>query len=737
MPRVPQFNPRRKISTDVSTGPTQDVRSAGMVDRANQQLAKGIGDFAFELGKRRALAKRNHASKTFASGISSVATDQEADADKYYEGHSWEGYHDENVGVLKGYIDNAVANAPTQQIADDLRISGESFLAKKSATYRSKEKLKTSIFYEVTDKKVRLEIFSDLRKNPDFQTAASKLDSSETYLKLDTGNIHTTASAQGVRSSNYRFATSTLEGLLDVADVSSLSKAEDFLAGKEPGTERLLNALNGKQIAAYKNRIQRIRDNNQTLYESKVSSKVDIMAKAMSLGTLDITKTEVAHNILATDKELKAFKNKAKAASLSAKLWTGVQENSLKSRLLYTTKNDRTNLEKTFPAVQELKTQFPFLSAATEAEMKDNSDKIIANMDKEIAADAPKFFSQHDSIVQVAGSKALDGDSDAYTTYKSQVDNHYDTQEVPQHLRTYASPEMKRGFGEGIRNAIQSRDFITAVGLYNQIDSMAGDDAEMIRRELGLNPQYEVIGDIDTNQRETALKLITNKDLKSQFEKRGGSSTKEDIESIEAELRQNPLYKATNLKGGNLQGSRSNADAMVAIAYQNYQDLVAQGASKEAAVAGAWQLFSNKKTLDSDHYSVTIPPNSNAEKIIKVMEYYTSDRAPSDVFSPAEKFDIKTSGQSKEAMNLSIRKTGIWVNSPDKSGAELWARTETGFLQPVFNNKGSVVSMSFNEMEDHATNLPEIQSQSQLVSEIIKARIERNRKRLFEAKKNL
>lgn len=701
MPRVPQFNPRRKISTDVSAGPTQDVRSAGMVDRANQQLAKGIGDFAFDLGKRRALSKRNYENDKFDVGLDAFTKDLEEKEGRKREATDWDGYADSNVDNLKEYINKAASNAPTQQIADDIRTKGENFLVRKSTGYRSKEFMKNAEFRKAMGDKNHLEKLNELgtSSKTTWLEGGNYLRKRRERMDKGMGIDYTLKSKLKEISEEHKIAEQVLSSMINSG---RYKEALDVLEGKfeDPINGPLLfKALGGKRIEQYKSKIKRIQKANTELLFSNAKKEQENYEEAFKMGKIDPNLSGVTSKIENHFKTLEALPESKEKDMLIEDFKFETFLNNAEFNLLYASKEDRDNAQ--FEVEEDFKSKHPILAEGFKIKGKETLNKLNAKIEKEIHTDGGNYFSNRDKPIREASDLALLGFPEGWNDYKDRSDVLFDIHKVNKVSRNYINDDLQRFFGDTYLDAIESKDYKTAVGVLQSLKKITRKDATLVSRQLKIPAKYAIINEVNTNKQEYALRLLTDSRINKKYEDSiGKKPSAEEERAIRSQLMENDYYKAVKLiNGGNLDAGE-HASAILDVAHQNYKGLVGDNFSAKTARTGAFNLFSNTKVLFSkDNYALILPEDTISYAVEEIKTFAKLYKK-SNPRNAVKDLNIKLDGYTEEAMNSSIKDTGMWVTSPDGNSMRLFSRDpSTGRMRPIPNNKGNIVDIKFSEAD--------------------------------------
>ena len=112
------------------------------------------------------------------------------------------------------------------------------------------------------------------------------------------------------------------------------------------------------------------------------------------------------------------------------------------------------------------------------------------------------------------------------------------------------------------------------------------------------------------------------------------------------------------------------------------------------------------------------------------MEFYTKRRDTLDKFSVSKALELHIDlDDTPESMDEAIQKSGVWVNSPDKTGVQFWARNSTGKLRAIRHKSGGVIEISFSKMKLLAPGLSKVRDRGEMVQDIMKERVDKARER--------
>lgn len=337
--------------------------------------------------------------------------------------------------------------------------------------------------------------------------------------------------------------------------------------------------------------------------------------------------------------------------------------------------------------MEDLKTADPLAKAAVAGTIKQKAAAINDNLNAKFQKDPVAYYSQRDPLLADLSVAAVQGSPQIYEQYKTKLDANYDRWGVPTINRKYASPAMKKHFGEGIKKAFNDKPNGAedmALKLFTDFESMAGNDSFALLKELKLPETYAVIGEIsDPALRKNAIKNImfpiSDADYKLKF---SDSDHAPNIEKQELIATGSNLYTAY-ASIANDQSSFKNAQAILDTTHKEYRRLRMSGMDASDARIQAWKMFDESfSVIESNKSAVLIPKNiENTNNIENFMEDYLKTKT-----------DAFTQGSHK------------WVSSPNRDGMMLLAPSHDNpaYFKPLTDDNGQPLVFKFDDINQVA-----------------------------------
>jgi len=346
----------------------------------------------------------------------------------------------------------------------------------------------------------------------------------------------------------------------------------------------------------------------------------------------------------------------------------------------------------------------PLTRAASQARVKSSLDQKKLAMQNEFKKDPASYIMKHDQGIALnaqamMGTNNMKEANEAFSSMMIGLSSRYDQMGTPVTQRKYVPDALKAHYGGALNQFISQGNHKEAAGLMNDFVARTGDNSFRFYDELGLPDKYAAVTEVGTPEGRTRVmrNLMNEKeDINPRYE---GIQGKQSDPTIQAFLRNDPMYKAIMSEDGGLNTSSGvRAESMLKVAQVEYKLAKLNGDDDDTAKDRAWSSM-------SDSYDII--PNAGGHIPIKKGKHSSEnaklflDNNTKANIDYMNKFGLKLhEGSSMEATNEQFRKNSRWTYNRKSDSMVLgvydpsqarWARAE--------KKDGGLVSVKLSDID--------------------------------------
>lgn len=684
MAKLPLLSDQASISTDVPQMPTRSIESAGMVEKASAQTFGIISNISSTLAAKRFESQVKNDVNVAENRIKKAIIEDQKTLDMKYAETDHVGYTDEAVSLFKEKKEALLSEAGSSKAREILNRNFNDMETSVFASSNAKENMRRSKFYRDKDISMIGEDANFIYKNPNPSTAADFITSTLKRIDSNASLYYPDQKDSLKRQTKKKLAESFYGGLTTKNNRGTLETALTILNGNDPSSSIINDGMSEQAKQAYRinieNKINKI-NREEILGFQREARKVKT---GLLNGDLDMTNPEhesLVDNVKASIYASPAMDIETKNAMLSDMESDVIASRAMKEWALVPISERRPDQL----AELAMTGEFDKLTGeAIKAEIKDKMEK-VANMQlKQFRDDPAAYINNNDTDVRELSALAIGGDNKSFESLKTKMDTVYNDWNVPEASRKYATPAMKSYFKEQLNNAISMGDYKATASIFDNLESMAGNDSYKILTELGIDKKYQVIGNIDSGERVGFLKAMTNyKDLEKANDIEISKIKKDDLRG--SDFYNAILNTATNkAEATAIAESFMDAAAIKALADKN------EGKSIDSE--SPWRLFGNLQASKQYNFSgkIVIPGDMDSDDFYD----YTKNFVKADNLK-AMGIDINKEAFGEESSYRALESGAYFKTSPDLKGVYLLAPGGG----PVMKG-GKPIYKSFDELKE-------------------------------------
>ncbi len=679
MPRLPRFQARNRISTDVRADPTLDPRSARRPHDASTEVfdqLTGLGSKLLEM-RTRAQATEDEANLEIILNDSEIEIDKKLKAE-YEEKGDYKGYAEErNKRLDKASKDflNTVSNPFTKE-----RLSSKANLMLSRKNIKAESTEGTEAVKTIRRSAVKnLDKFeTDAFDRADFANAGNTLLSLRKTWNDHKGNgVYSRDEVEDYEKYARKGAVGAMEGMFDQKKWEGIKRiltSPDLnYAEKE-----LRKKLSPVQLRTYGRQLETSVKSANDLYTQTVTDEVrdkvgQIGFESYSSKNPDNERmaNQIRERISAIPnlKTRQEQSNKLESALFKADIENWIATDALGTSL---TEENVNNFIDTY--VERQAQGSPIHTAMTREKMRNDiyqtKKKINAEIDK---GNAVNYFTEKNREMNALSLDMLENPE----SFKQFQDTWKQTKRnwgITDRAGIDLPDSFKTHFGEGIKEAVDAQDFDQAVAYLEKYETITGKDSYKYIKEVGINPEYAVISHVPKQNRKTVLKALSYPDLNTKYSGRFKDvDDSSDAKDARVKMNTNPAFLAEMSRhNGKMESSRKVAQAKLSAikTLQKYNRLESVNMSLEGSVDKAISTFSEEEAVQAGRHLALFKKGSVKPEDMKT--FMTNSLDTGNSFSPTKAFGLNTGGVSDENYDYNIKTTGEWKPGAKAGYQELW-----------------------------------------------------------------
>lgn len=690
MPQIPKLT-TQSINTnavDLQQGPS--VQRAGMVANAWGDVGGVLASIGNDLMAKRKQAETSTFINSSRNELNRQVSMKETELTEKYSGDPT-GYASEMNEFLNDFGNQFREKAPNEDAklawendfntyANNIGIQAESKENKNRAIYQS------GLIDEDAYKNRQI-----IAQKPDVALATDFFNNS---LKSTNDGIglwyDETSAKEKAKKLGADYAGTLLEGFENNKDYGNGLR---FLEGKDPNGKALLEYTDPKLIQGYKDRFQRLQEQETQLSKAMLNTQVSDVTNALLQGKniSNETLSQLANkaSMLRPEEQAYMLDNISNAKVYNEAL------KDLKTRPL-----SEMQQKALFEIPRGQDDSFNFTDRQN---MSMVYQKAAANIIKQKVSDYPQFLVENDPQIKNLSEQVLDFNNvEAMRQYATSVSNKSKLEGIPNNSL------ISEGIAKQYGSMITSKNPEAANSAYKSIEAGFGSHtgqviSDMVKHKAISDDHAMALYLKDDAARVSSLANIAqSKQIDESFKK---NFPREDYKDIYSNTSFNNLKRAisTNDPYNKRLWLNNGLEKLVSLEYKNNR---VNGLSKSDSVDKAI----NK--VIKNNFDVAVSKNSS---VILNKEYIQNKSDIQDFMSnslsmkylqeagvkPPKEFEDQASTlgyDANERYKQDIIKNGVWVTNEAQNGAILTKKNPDGSLVPVFNKDGKRLEMGFDDM---------------------------------------
>lgn len=692
MPQIPNLGTQSINTNAVDLGQGPSIARSDMVAQAWGQLGQTVAKIGEQLMTKRKQADTSSYINTNKNNLSRLLAEKEDELTQKYSGDPT-GYSAELNEFMNEIGTQSLENAPND---DAKRMWEEEFSSLSNQigiNAQAKENRNRAIYQAGL---IDQDVYKNrqlLTKKPDPALAADLFNNSLKSINDGIGLYYSETEAQEkARKYGADYAGTLLEGFENSKQYGAGLR---FLEGKDPAGKGLLEYTDPKQIQAYKDRFQRLGEQEAELSKRVLNTQIGDVSSALMQGMKvpdDVYNSLVSQaNMLKPEEKALVMDNLNNAKQYNAVLQEikTMPVDKIRDMAAFNipiAEGDVFN----FQARQNLSQMYQkAASDILEKKLTDGASFVIEN-DSEIrnlsrqALDPANISAMRDYSIRVTEKQKLDGVSNVKVLDKTMAKTYGAMISSPNpEAADSVFQSIKEGFGPQTGNVVSeliANKAITethAMALYLPDDAARKQSLANIAKKTEIDTAFNKIG-----RKNETFELFKDSDV---------------AEIKKAILVNDPTNQRLWLNNG--------IDSLLELEYKN---LRVNGATESEAKSGALDkvIRNNFSVVNSKNSSVILTKDYMPYKS-KIQDYMTETLSQSNLKkmklsvpkSYQEQMDVL--GKPEEATQRyyqDLSKNGVWLTNNAQNGVRLAKTTATGGFAQVLDDKGKPIEVMFDDM---------------------------------------
>lgn len=698
MPRIPQLNTQSINTNAVDLGQGPSVARSGMAAEAWAQLGDKLANLGSNLMAKRKQADTSSFINTRKNELNRLIADKEVELDAKYSGDPT-GYANEMNTFVKSYYDEQKDQAPNDDAKNLFDNEFSSYATQVGINAQAKENRNKAIYQSGLITEDAFKNRQVLAQKPNPVLAADFLNNSLKSVNDGIGLYYDETQAKELkRKLGADYAGTLLEGF---EANKSYGAGLKFLNGSDPAGKAILEYTDPKQIQAYKERFQRLSEQenefSKRLFNSDVENVTAGLMQGMSIPQETLSSIYSQANGLPEQEKAVVIDNLTNAIKYNEVI-KNIQTmpvdklKSFSSFELPRAQNDVFNLtgrQKMAAMYQKAASDILNKKVNDGAQFAIEMDKDIDNLSKQ-SADISNPSAMREYSKRVIEKQKMDGVSNI----KVLNDN------------------LANAYG----SILKSKNVDASFEAFNSLKQGYGDNFGMVVSDLVSKKQIEPERAMamylsDPNSIKKSFSNIDkSKEIAAEFSKVGDNSNlkkiyeDDSVSDFKRALAVNDPYQ-NNLWIGN------GVDNLIKIEYQSG---IVEGLShKEAQQRAIDNILTKNISVAKSKNSQVIVTKDFIPYKSRIEDYMTDYLDKQNIHK--QEFSISDSYKQKASMagiddvkgyfNNDLSKNGVWLTNKSQSGARLMLKTSNGYA-PINDKTGKPVEIQFSDMIKSVTKRP-------------------------------
>lgn len=696
MPQIPRLQ-TQNISTnsvDLAQGPS--IARSDIAAEAWGQLGGTVARIGEQLMQKRKQSDTSSFLNTKKNELNRLISDKETELDAKYTGDPT-GYSAEMDEFLKSYGQDQLDSAPNDDAKAEWENSLSSFSNEMALKSQAKENRNKAIYQSGL---VDEDVYKNrqvLAQKPNPTLALDFMNNTAKAINDGIGLYHNeTEAKEKLRKYGADYTGTLLEGF---ENSKNYGQGLRFLNGQDPESKAFLQYADPKQIQAYKDRFQRLGEQeneiSKRIFNSEVSNVTTGLLEGKDIES-DYTNLISKSSFLPPEERAIVLDNlnNAKQYNQAMKELKTLPLDKVQGILAFEIprgENDVFNLE-------------------SRKQMAAVYQKAARDLVQDKNTDGAGFMIRNDQNIKMAAAMAMDvSNPKAMADYKEMVKQ----KQIANKINNVKI--LDKNMSKQYADILSSPNTDASNQVIQSLKQGYGNDFGQVVSEMVANGHIKdntlAISFFmpDTDTRKQYLDNIKNKAEIEDSYKRAPKELKTGLKEIFEDNEVLNLQKAvmSGSKSGNNLWIKNSLEAGLEL---NYKALTAKGMSpKEAKASSIAALAGNFTTANAGRSSVLIPKDfqnykSNIEDFMDA-SLDKSKLSQIDISVPPEyqndpKLIGKDYAEIKDRYISELSQQGVWSSNGNQNGAKLTKLNKFGELVEVKDSQGKPIERSFTEMRD-------------------------------------
>ncbi len=692
MPQIPNLGTQSINTNAVDLGQGPSIARSDMVAQAWGQLGQTVANIGEQLMTKRKQADTSSFINTNKNNLSRMLSEKEDELTQKYSGDPT-GYSAEINEFINEIGTQALENAPNEDAKNIWEQEFSSLSNQIGMNAQAKENRNKAIYQAGLIDEDVYKNRQMLSKKPNPALAADLFNNSLKSIKDGIGLYYTEVEAnEKARKYGADYAGTLLEGF---ENSKQFGAGLRFLDGRDPAGKGLLEYTDPKQMQAYKERFQRLGEQEVELSKRVLNTQIDAVSTALMQGMKvpeDVFNSVASQaNLLKPDERALVMDNLNNAKQYNSVLQElkTMPVSKIRDMAAFNIpqkEGDIFNLN----ARQNLAGMYQkAASDILEKKLTDGAAFVIGN-DSEIenlslqSLDVSNTAAMKDYSIRVTEKQKLDGIANIKVLDKTMAKTYGAMISSPNPEAADAAFQgIKAGFGSQTGNVVSELIANKAITETHAMALYLSDDVARKQSLANIAKKAEI---------DTAFNKIGKKsELSDLFNSSEVSEIKKAIKVND------PTNQRLWINNG--------LDSLLELEYKN---LRANGASDNEAKQSALSkvVSGNFAVANSKNSSVVLTKDYIPSKS-KIQDYMTETLNPVNLrnfkLSVPKSYSEQMSILGRQGEGLSqyyqdVSKNGAWLTNSAQNGVRLAKKTANGGYAQVLDDKGKPIEVSFDDM---------------------------------------